>query len=402
MFHKPKRREIPIHRDPNPYYETLSERFGIAQVILYMGLLAFVVLSFLANTNLITYQNFYHFFKDLNSSLESVDVMYSDTLVYPSSEKQSFTLYRNGLAVAGNSSVTVFTPTGRQTVSETLSYHDPIAVGSGKYLLVYDQGGTRYSLYNSYTKLHEDQTEYPITGATVAENGMYVLITSAANAASVAEVYSDDFAILNRFTSKNGYYMDAAIHPKGNSVALLSSSANLGAFSTTLTVCSVGASSATVSEIVSDSLALVCEYTASDRLTLLCSDRVLFYKTNGQKLGEESFWGERILAFDIGESGTALCLAGEKGNQKNRLIVFDKQGGVLYNKTDVGRILRLSRYENQLFLLREDRIDRIDMKKNTEHPIKIPVGECSQMIAVNDREVLFCTAKKAYYLRVSA
>ena len=75
---------ILIRKPQNEYYENISLRFGIAQVVLYMGLLAFVVLSFLANTSLITYQNFYHFFKDLNSSFDDVDVVYSDKLVYPS------------------------------------------------------------------------------------------------------------------------------------------------------------------------------------------------------------------------------------------------------------------------------------------------------------------------------
>ena len=47
----------------NPYYERISEKLGILQVVLYLSLLAFVVLSFFMNTNLITYQNFYHFLK---------------------------------------------------------------------------------------------------------------------------------------------------------------------------------------------------------------------------------------------------------------------------------------------------------------------------------------------------
>ena len=42
----------------NPYYEKISAGLGIVQVVLYLTLFSFVVLSFLRNTNLITYQNF--------------------------------------------------------------------------------------------------------------------------------------------------------------------------------------------------------------------------------------------------------------------------------------------------------------------------------------------------------
>ena len=52
----------PSDQAQNPYYERVSERLGIFQVILYFSLFAFVVLSFFSNTELITYQNFYRFF----------------------------------------------------------------------------------------------------------------------------------------------------------------------------------------------------------------------------------------------------------------------------------------------------------------------------------------------------
>ena len=133
---------IALETPQNEYYEKISAGLGIFQVVLYLSLFAFVVLSFLRNTSLITYENFYFFFKDLNASVETVDVMRSDSVSYPTSNRQSFTLYRKGLAVAGENAVTVFTATGRQTVSANVSYQNPIAVGAGKYLLVYEMGGT--------------------------------------------------------------------------------------------------------------------------------------------------------------------------------------------------------------------------------------------------------------------
>ena len=62
-------REDPISLESpqNEYYESVSEKLGIVQVVLYLSLFAFVVLSFLKNTNLITYQNLYFFVKALDS-----------------------------------------------------------------------------------------------------------------------------------------------------------------------------------------------------------------------------------------------------------------------------------------------------------------------------------------------
>ena len=79
-----KRRQRPNadKGERNEYYENISARLGIAQVVLYLSLFAFVVLSFIANTEMVTYQNFYRFFQDLTASAERVDIFEGDSLSY--------------------------------------------------------------------------------------------------------------------------------------------------------------------------------------------------------------------------------------------------------------------------------------------------------------------------------
>ena len=76
-----------LGRQRNEYYENISAGLGIVQVVLYLSLFAFVVISFLTNSNLITYQNFYHFFQDLNASAERVDIFSHDSLSYSTDEE---------------------------------------------------------------------------------------------------------------------------------------------------------------------------------------------------------------------------------------------------------------------------------------------------------------------------
>ena len=178
MKRKSARISVRPERPLDAYYESISERFGITQVLLYLSLLAFVVLSLIGNTGLLTYQNFYYFFKDLGASAETVDVLHTDALSYPTDSAQSFTLYRQGLAIAGNTSVTVFTPSGRQAISQKLQYDKPTAEGSGKYLLVYDADSTQYSLYTSYAQVRSGKSRYPIRSAAVSASGAYLLLSA--------------------------------------------------------------------------------------------------------------------------------------------------------------------------------------------------------------------------------
>ena len=398
---KPRQRReddvVRVRMPQNEFYETLSYRFGIAQVILYMGLLAFVVLSFLTNTGLLTYRNLYLFVKDLNHSMEGVDVIHSDALVYPSSEEQSFTLYRNGLAVAGESAVTVFSATGRQTLSEAISYRCPTVVGNGKYLLVYDLGGTSYSVYNSHTRLYAGTTDYAISFATVSEDGTYLLISSSAHATSIAELYNDRFALVNRFTPKNGYYMCGAIGEKGDVVALVSSAASVTSFSTQLTVCKTGASEASVSSTVADAIALDCAVMPTGEIAVLCSDRVLFFRRNGELLNRHDFTRESLVAYDLGKDGAVLCLRSDQAEAKTRLGVFDKQGRVRHDAEYAEAGLALCRSEDVVFLQTARDVLRIDIKRRTVDRVAASL-EDAKMLAVRDDEVLLCSKKKATYL----
>ena len=257
-----------LEKQRNEYYENISAGFGIAQVVLYLSLFAFVVLSFLTNTNLITYQNFYHFFQDLNASAERVDIFSHESVSYSTDEEQSFTLYRKGLAVAGNTGVTIFSATGRQLVSHGIQYNNPVAVGSGKYLLVYERGGKQYSLYNANTQMYAGETEYPISGAAVSDSGMYALISSANDANSAVYLYNNRFALINIY-KKGGDVLDVAISADGRRIALLTVTPNKGGVSTSIMMAEPGKGEQIAENVIADSLGIRCHFTEAGKLAVL-------------------------------------------------------------------------------------------------------------------------------------
>ena len=270
-----------LGKSRNEYYENISAGLGIVQVVLYLSLFAFVVLSFLTNTNLITYQNFYHFFQDLNASAERVDIFSYDSVSYSTDEEQSFTLYRKGLAVAGNTGVTIFSATGRQLVSHGIQYNDPVAVGSGKYLLVYERGGKQYSLYNANTQMHSGETEYPILGAAVSDSGMYALISSASDANSAVYLYNNRFSPVSVY-KKSGNVLDVDISADGRRIALLTVTANEGGVSSSVMLAEPGKKEAIAEQKVASSLGLRCHFTDSGKLAVLCTTGLAYLSGNGE------------------------------------------------------------------------------------------------------------------------
>jgi len=401
MLQLGKRRQYPADAPRgriNLYYERISASLGILQVVLYLALFSFVILSFLKNTSLITYQNFYYFFKDLNASAEAVDVFASDSVSYPTAEEQSFTLYRNGLAVAGNQSVTVFTATGRQTVSQSISYKNPIAVGAGKYLLVYELGGTQYSIYNSYTQLHMGKSELPILGAAVSDSGSFVLISRAESTTCTVSLYSDRFKLLRRY-HRTGFVMDASLDGEGKMLAMLISSAEGGKFATRLELCDTRDSDGEGIQVTSlgDSLGLSCCFTKHG-INVLCEDGYRFVEPDEGVVQQIAFSSGTLLSCTVNRDYSAFCLEKDPLSNQKQIIVFDKRGKMLYNEVVEDRVVWVAVADETLFYFTSEEICRTSLSGGEVKRMTYALGE-RKAFAMDKNELLICSPQKAEYLR---
>lgn len=397
-----KKNEHPMRQTPpdapiNEYYENISERLGIAQVILYLLLFAFTVVSLLANTGLITYQNFYYFFKDLNASAETVDVLHTDAVSYPADSDQSFTLYRKGVAIAGNASVTVFSSSGRQLLTENVLYQTPVTVGSGKYLLVYELGGTQYSLYNTYTCVYSGNTERPITGADISASGTYAIVTSSPEYNSVVEVYNSNFHLINRY-SYQSYVCDVSVQAKGNAVAVLTTETAEGFYRTVLRIYEPGTANVIAEVEAEAGLALRCAYTSSGTLSVLTDTAISSYSGKGQPLNRIAFSGEELICADLGQEGAALVLKPAVASQKIHTIVFDKSGKIVYNERTEGTAASVSLASGTLYLLRQDGILRIRISSGATEFMEVPTAD-RVLLGVDENRFYLCTSKKAVCYR---
>ncbi len=380
----------------NEYYENISAGLGILQVILYLTLFAFVVLSFLSNTKLITYQNFYHFFQDLNASAERVDIFAHDSVSYSTDEEQSFTLYRKGLAVAGNTSVTIFSATGRQLVSHGIQYNDPVAVGSGKYLLVYERGGKQYSLYNANTQMHVGETEYPISGAAVSDSGMYALISSASDANSAVYLYNNRFSLINIY-KKGGNVLDAAISSNGDRIAILTVSPDAGGVSTSVMLAEPGKGNAIAERVIASSVGIQCSFTESGKLAALCTSGLAYLSSNGELEFFYDFEGKIPATAELSTNGVAICLKKSAISEKNMIIIFDKSGKIVYNDVVPQSVNSLAYREGVLFWTNFSGVSRLELSSG-QIDFEEYTTDGKVLLAVNDKEILLCSPQKAVYI----
>ncbi len=390
------KKRVPAPTAPeSAYYEKISERFGILQILLYVSLFAFVVVSLLFNTHLITYQNFYLFFKDLNASVELPTAGNTDVLTYQTGKEMDFTLYRGGLAVTTENSITLFSATGRQTLSRTVSYRDPVSVGAGKYLLVYEQGGYNYSLFNSYTQIFEGKSEYPINDAAVSDSGIYALVTGSKTHTTEVTLYSERFSVINRY-QKNGYVTDVAIEKDGKYVAVLTVGAKDGFAESELMLCIPGEGESAASLSV-NAMGWMLSFTDNDRIAVLFDTGLYFYNTRCQEINSYSFDSQRLLHADVGTNGAALCLSRDGIDRENRLLLFDKNGKLLYAHNTYENVYGISRCENALYWTTDTHVWRMNRKNGKTDSTVVSTSDM-YLLAVDGREALLCSPQKAEYI----
>ena len=128
----------------------ISACFGMCGTVCAFVLVVFTLLALLIGRNTVTVDNIYYLFKDvysMNTVGESEITRLSYSL--PAS-KQDFTLYKKGLAVAGDSEIKLFNSTGRVTLTLGSEFANPRILSSDRFVLVYDMGGDTFSVYNSF------------------------------------------------------------------------------------------------------------------------------------------------------------------------------------------------------------------------------------------------------------
>ncbi len=388
---------ISLEKPQNEYYESISVRFGHAQVVLFVLLFAFVIFFFLTHAELITYRSFDNFFKDLSASAEAVDLFDATSVTYPTNDEQSFALYRNGLAIAGTDSVTIFSATGRQKVSKIIdNYQHPIAVGAGKYLLVYESGGTRYSIYNFHTQIHTGSTEFPIFSAAVSAGGTFALVSSSEAYPSVVFLYNDRFELLSRY-DKNAYVMDVAINEKGNKLAMLTSSVREGIYQTELELYKLGENAPLIKKTVAQSIGLSCTFFDSSHVAVLCGDGVYFFKQDGNLSSSHSFGDKSLRCMDVSSSSVALCLTSPNALEKNSILIFDKTGRLIHQATVQEQIKQISLGDDVVYALFDGGIRQISKKDSKKDIVIYTDTEARYLLAINQSTVLLCSPQKAVY-----
>lgn len=375
----------------NPYHAAIARGYHIAQLALFSILACFVILSMLIRSDDITYENLFYLFKDIHAAVDSTDVTFT-TLVYDADETQNFATYRGGLAVAGESGLTVFTATGRQTLTQSLNMTAPQLLTSSRYILVYEQGGEDFSVYNSFARLHAGKLEGNIRCAAVSNAGWIALAAQKDTGSAVISVYDKNLNLKTEFF-KNDYATALSLNDDGSLLAIVTTDAVGGTYQTKLELYRPGTDEQQQEWTFTDFFPLSCSFADNKTLYLTGTDRMLVLHRNGEILVDMSFDTGIHRAYHCPD-GYAISLT------DGSLAIYTADGTLIGQRTDAGNIRSVLVGAETVHMMTEDTLMtyRIDSGDSNSTTYDFTLQE---LLWYAEDELLLCSRSKARYLNTS-
>lgn len=315
-----------------PYYETLANRISLVRVVLYMVLLVFVVTTLISNSSLITYSNLYYLVKDIGAATLTAQSE-AEHLNYPLSPTTSdFALFRGGLVVAGGSEVTAISGSGKQTISDNVSYASPTVCASDKYYLTFGRGENSFAVYNSFVRVHTETTDYPVYDACVGNNGYFAVVTRSRDYQSEVILYNDRMERVANY-HLGSYVTDVAINKDGDVLAIASVASEEGRWQSKIHL--VRIEKRITSEVVEigGSFASFCHFISGDRAAVVMNDRLMILRPDGTITSEVLFANGEATLCAVSDGRAAILQQGDSHLSEQILTVYDRSGKQVYRLT---------------------------------------------------------------------
>jgi hypothetical protein len=382
--------------DYSRYFNWVGVTYRTAGFVFLVVFLVYLIVTSLGNLTGITYANAEYVVRNFAVRLED-NREAASAMIYNPDGAMRFAEAGGGLAVCGNTGVTIFSATGRRTCRDTAEMFIPAMRASKKYTAAYDSGGKKYYIYNSFTRVFTGETEYPVYGMSVADNGYFLLITGSDLSASSVVLYDSDFnpvAVLGQ----SMHTAAAELDREGRRFAVVSEGITEdGRFSSFVRIFNVGEKDPAGSFEAEGAFALGLRF-CGERIFCLFSDRMILSGPDGSVEKEFSFGDATPVLASSSDDGAAVLLRDGEGNET--LCFWSSSGSDTRVRVPSGTA-SLSVGGSTAFILHPDGV-RIFRDGVLSGPFTTgrAVNEGDALVACSDGSVYCCGRSAAYLFTV--
>ena len=372
----------------------ISYFLSLSRIILAILLVILLVGTLLFAGNALSYDKVYYMLKDI-SYVRSFSERTPELLSYSKPvQSQSFTSFKNGLAVVSDSEIKLFTSTGRVTLTEGTEMTNPKICSSDRYVLVYDQGRKSFAVYNSFVKLYSEKLKFNVSSADISENGAFLIVTSSEEYASLVKVYDSNFSPVCEY-KKNDYVISAKLSDDGRYAAVLSLSVDNGESVSAINVIDCKKNKILSTKTFKGSMPYRCDFLTNDRIAVFLDEEVLILTRNGDTKGKFEYLSspEKI---DVYKDNFAIVFS-ESENGEKTVAVFDSECRMRRAGTVSGNVYDMKLADGYVYILQNGKLVRSGTSIGITDTVKVADGSTSLVVFKNGK-ITVCTQSSAAYV----
>jgi len=311
---------------PGEYYTKVSKRYRSGKILLILLLIALILLIFFFGASSFTYANLRYLARNLGEATLGSGERAAEIAI-GADGNADFALFKGKIAVAGESGVSLYRPSGKEMYTEKLALAAPRLIVSDRYYLLWSAGENSYGVLNAVSMLKTGTLDYPVYGAAVAENGSYALITKTRQYQSSVFFYDRNFKLKTEYNKSDAYFSSVAFSEDGRKIALLSFSAQNGFYRTTLEVYGIGETEPVFSRSFDKEFPVSCFLLPDGRAALITDAAYSCYDAAGKEVFRRSYTGSPVKTLYSDEA--LVLLFTEEDRSGTRVLVSSYAGETL-------------------------------------------------------------------------
>ncbi len=379
--------------EENEYYISVSRKFKLARYITLLVLILFslVMISFYSED--ITLENFRYLMKYFDEKSPQNENITGD-IYYNTGTQLRLGVYKNDFVSADTSGINLHSVKGEIILSDKQAYSNPELVTSGRYLIMYDLGGYSYSIYNSFSRLVDEEYLYPISNAAMSDSGAYAIVTKAAGYRSAVYVYDRNFSRVGQIF-KDKYIMNIAMSSTGEKLIIAySQTTSSGEFETELVSYNMYSDTTEQLLSVSDSLAVDIEFHSNGSYSVVCDNQILFFDKNDNCVNKYSFNNKLPLTCLCENDRISVAFGENVIGYDYNILIFSPAGEVVFDGNINGKIVKFASSEALLFILCEGKVFTIDIASGRISEQSV-IANAIDIFNISEDKIAVCTQSQA-------
>ncbi len=371
--------------------EKKLKQLFLVKRLLFVTIIAYVALFFLMNTSYLSIDNMRRFAYSAKTALTQTSASANDVITYSSGNIPVFSPFKDGITVLGDSSISVYSRDNIRFSVHSVNYRNPVLRVSDEYILCFDRGGKKLSVYNSFDLLFEKEFSGVIINADIDDSGRIAVITEKYGYKGQLTVFNTSFEERFLWYSADSYLVDVAF-TSTNSVSVVSVVQNMENIDTVVYSLNYSAGEERAKVVSQSTFPISVSKKNDGSVEILSETGLISFRSGG--CNTVYSYGSRVpYKFHQSDKYTVFAYDLNTPNKHFSVYVTDITGNKQF-ETIVENVKSVSAFSDTIFVLTSEKLLAFDRTGTVVSEISVSEG-VTDIVAGKQKCILY-GSEKAY------